>query len=637
MHIKKTIFIFIIIYILQFSIISLYPDEAIYLAPIETPLLYNDFFDSLNPFFYSKKTVKLEKDSILKLLDEIDYDNGFYGDILKVEVVQGLNKGMLGYILEENVCIAAQSIKKNVVVFFEDEIIIDEKFKIIKNTRCLIVASKIIDGEEFLNLKFLSNHLTGLEIIYNKKNDLHFIIDKKSEILYHLRKNDNIIKVVDPNNLLPIENAIYNNTASNESGIIYFDNKSTKYIITKNGYTEGIIIPSFIEENIHLCFLDKLDYFSIYDDKEVIYEKSIYKFTIDIQNKSDFKKVGIKILSKDNFSIFGYPLLELNDYSIKGGFYIVDLPKKTNSTCQINLTNDHIGLKYFDEKKLEWININFIRNNQCITLQLLKDGYYILIQKSDQKQNKIKINKDKNFNISKIFFKNIDGDKYFTINNDFQSNTDSKEISIFEDRYESIFFSIDCPDNLIQRNFYYDSSIKYFRFSDLEIKENEKIITKGFSNLYNGIWFRKGIRVNNEVSKNQNKLEHLGNILLESPNKISFINESCVIEGYTEIIDNRMLYIHIQNINTPLIDLNNNIKYYINPSIFNSQLIIPAYYSFKRGILQISFDGIFFKRKKVYNDLSGKNNFIFIESFSSGNPKFPISEEKAFYKLFFTQ
>ena len=85
---------------------------------------------------YSKKFFKIDKNSILKLIDEIDYENAFYGDILKVEVVNGYYKGKIGYILEDDVCLAYESIKKNTTIFFENEVIINNNYKISKGTKC---------------------------------------------------------------------------------------------------------------------------------------------------------------------------------------------------------------------------------------------------------------------------------------------------------------------------------------------------------------------------------------------------------------------------------------------------------------------------------------------------------------------
>ncbi len=632
MKIKIKLLILIILCISIFSFRLLFSESPIYLVPIEKTFVYNNFFDSLYPFMYSTKIIKVDKNSLLKLLDEIDYENGFYGDILKVEVVKGYNKGKIGYILEEDVCLSHESIKNNISVFFENDIVVDNQNKILKGTRCSIINSIIELGEEVLTLKFLSSSLNNLTLKYTKKNNIHFIINKESEILYHLRKNNKIVKIVNPNTLLPIENAVYNNVRSDKYGILYIDNNLNSKInlIKKHGYTKGIIISNHKDENVHLCFIEQLDYINYYDDRETIYKNDIFNFIINNKNKSISNKIGIKILSKNSLSIFGYPDIKKYNINIEGGFYIENLPEFTNTICRINSNNDRLELKYFNIDKIEWENVNIKKNKNYLSLELSKDGYYLLFSKSKSNESKIKISENNNLNYSNIYFKNKEGNNYFTC------NKKSNEIIIPEGSYEALWFSINSPYNLFQKLFYFNSQISNLNFNDIIKTDTSKNILKGFSELYNGDWYRKNIKVNGKNTNFENKVEHLGDMKLNSINKIAFISDDYIFEGFIEIIDNQKLFIHIIYINTPILDQNLNYNFLINPSIFNSQLIIPAFYSFKVGILQISFNNIYFSRKKISND-STNNKLLILESNIMGYIKFPNSEQESFYKIYFMQ
>lgn len=139
--------------------IHLFADSDIYLSTINKAILYNNFYDSeLFPFMYSTKYLELNKNTVLKLIDEIHYDNELFGDILKVEVLQGNYKGLTGYILERDVSLARSFMKnKNIEIFFKNDVYLKEKNIFIKsNTICTVEDSRLVLNDEILTLTFLS-------------------------------------------------------------------------------------------------------------------------------------------------------------------------------------------------------------------------------------------------------------------------------------------------------------------------------------------------------------------------------------------------------------------------------------------------------------------------------------------------
>ena len=213
--------------------------------PIKDVFLYNNFVNDLNPFKFSTKTIKLDKNIELKLLDEIEYSNGFNYVVLKVEVLTGNYKGQIGYLFDDNIAISQKSIKNEVYLFFKEDTNINN-IAIKKDTECKVIDSKFEDNKEILTLLILNNNLKNEVIICDDKKNLQFIISKESEILYYFRKGFTIIKIVDTSTLLPVENVIYKNQKSDKNGFLYLNLKNeNKIIITKDGYQDCIVLLNY--------------------------------------------------------------------------------------------------------------------------------------------------------------------------------------------------------------------------------------------------------------------------------------------------------------------------------------------------------------------------------------------------------
>ena len=82
-------------------------------------------------------------------------------------------------------------------------------------------------------------------------------------------------------------------------------------------------------------------------------------------------------------------------------------------------------------------------------------------------------------------------------------------------------------------------------------------------------------------------MEYLGDLKIESDNQISFSSHNNLLKGYIDILDNKRLNIYINQVDKICFENITGQNFFIDPSIFNSQIIIPAYYSFKAGILEL--------------------------------------------------
>ncbi len=635
----------IIIIILNIIFISNYLlcKNEFFFKPIKKAYIYDNFYNDLYPFMYSKNILILDEYATLKLLEEIEYNNGFYKDILKVEIIEGNHKGAIGYILEDDVTICFESIKKNASLFFKDDVVLDNKIKIEKKTKCRILSSKIQSEKESLTLQITNDPMLKDFIFeYSDKDKLHFIIDKKGEILYFLHKGFIVIKLIDQENLMQIENAEYNKEKSDEYGILYINNEKNlnHFIIKKEGYSDGIIIKNKNDENIFLCFMQKLKYIHYFNDGKTICVKGQYQLDIINKNISDNKLIRFKTLSLDDYSFFCYPLFDKKNFSIKGGFYINNIPLNSDIQCKILSKDPDNKLYYFNNNNFEWESIPFFKTENNILYNISNDGYYLVIKENDIKYNEvIFLNKNRCIS-SNIFIRNKNGDICIT-GSGYKSDNLEKKVTIPDDKYEAVLFSPDFPNMIVQENFNTELNniieLCYFNNEDKLTSNKFNMELYGLESSYNGKWTKKAVQKNNYFIKkiDDNILEYLGDMQFISPDKICFSTKDYIIEGYLDLINEKKAYINITYISGTIHNDIDSQDYIINPSLFNSKLIIPIIYTYYAGVLEISFDMIYFNRKKLYNKKDDQYA-IKMESYTFLNPEFPKSEKECIYKIFFT-
>jgi hypothetical protein len=97
------------------------------------------------------------------------------------------------------------------------------------------------------------------------------------------------------------------------------------------------------------------------------------------------------------------------------------------------------------------------------------------------------------------------------------------------------------------------------------------------------------------------------------------------------------MLIYITKITEPVKNDGKNEIIKIDPSLYHSQLVIPAYYDFYVGIFQLSFDTIYFTRNKLYKGEKNEDFFIEMESFPFGMIEYPLKENSGKYEIYFTQ
>jgi hypothetical protein len=623
----------LIFIILLFFLTYVNPD--IFFNPIDKTILYNNFEGELYPFLNTTKRITLDNNTALKLLEEYNFDNCFFNDVLKVEVVEGNYKGEIGYVLEDEVEINKLSVKNNEKIFFKDDTHIDlYKLNIPKDTRCEIINSRIENKTEILTLKIISGIMKNTVIECSLKNKIHYIVNKKTEILYFTRNGFNAIKIISSDNLFEIENAEFKNSRSDQDGFIYIDVNINYAIIRKEGYTDGIIKNDSL---INLCFMNKLDFVKYYDDRSSVYKNGIYEFEIRSRNYGVKDEIGVSVISDNDLSVFAYPEFDCLNYRIIGGFFI----KKPNESIQVDSTikfsRKGAVFFYYDYGLKTWINQNIFELNGKYKASDIKGGFYILAEKKSngEKNDNLKINDINKMNISNLFFRNNNGEFYI--------KNFLNDMRLSFNRYECFFLSLEEPFkvNSIIIDFNEINRSANLFLSDIKSKDegvNElkrELLLKNFFKKYKGRWNRYAAKRDNSVITEINKnFEFLGDMELVEPDKIIFKNNTLIIEGIIELVDSKKLNIKIVNFNGILKSKFDDYFYKINPSLFSSQLIIPCYYQFYQGIMELDFDGVFFIRRNIYNDNPEK--YLLIEGNYFLFTDYPESAEKSKYKLYFS-
>jgi|GEM_PF-7040144 len=623
--------------LISISIAVIHPNK-IYLRPTGKIILYSNFTDDLYPFLYSNEKYLIDENTTIELLDEIDYYNGFFGDVIKVKITSGTYKDKIGYILEENALLSPMVLNNEVKVFFKNDIYYNN-IEIKKDTVCRIEEIKQKMDKEVFVLKILTGNMAGKFLEYDNINDLHYIINKKTEVFYHIRKGARIIRILNPENLLPVKDTVYKNYKSDENGFIYLYENPKIIKLKKDGYNDCIVVTDN-DNNIILAFMQKMDQVRYYDDRTSIYENNFYKFEIKNSNKSVNEKLGVKTLSFYDYSIFCYPQFKLNNKKIIGGFILTNAPVFSTVNCRIFKHEKNIFLYKFNEDSLNWEAYNLIYDGEYYSANGLFDGYYFLTINDDANTDSVSIKTNINY-ISNIFLKNYKGDFYKNINAD-------DSTALIKGEYEAIYYNPENPLKINQQIIIideYTDTIKiidkdYDYLSKFEPKKNQDnniYEPKGLNSFFSGIWYKKAVKENNKFTGSKNLMEFLGDMELEGINDVYFYNDYFRMAGYIEVLDETRLNIIIMNVNN-LIDIpDEDDDILVSPPLFYSQLIIPAYYSFHIGVLQLSFDGIYFLRKKRFNHKGNQNIKTYISTYSFLPPQFPQSEDKAKYKIFYSK
>lgn len=631
---EKKIIIFLFFILFQLKIFS---ENDIYLKPISKVIVYNNIMtEELNPFIFSTRKFYIDETVTLQLIDEYEFSNGFYGDILKVKIIDGFYKNEIGYLYEENTVINNPA-NKNIRFFFKEKTYIEEyDIFINKDTVCTIEKSWIENGKVFTKIFFNNPPYKNLTLEIKDKNSVHFIINKFSEITYNLRKGKKVIKIVDSESLIPLKNAECSGILSDEYGIIYLNpDKNKKLIkIKKEGYAENLILDS-PDENIFLAMMNPVDHVKYYDDRTSVLEKKFYKFLINSRNLSVNEKIEINILSLDDLSIFSYPEINLNDQNcVYGGFYLHNIPAYADIDVDINISEKNITVYHFEINPCKWIKINHVISNNRYKINNLNNGYYLLIKTNNPKQTFSVDNgkNDHNRYFSKKFLRNKTGDFYKIISND------EDNINLPVDEYEFLYFDISNFDRIIQKRIYQDelvSDLNKIKEDSFKINVENKVNENQFSNLFFGLWQKRAIKVNDIYVNDKDILEYLSDMKIEENNIIKFQND-LNIQGYYKLIDEKKMYIVITSVNKLINKTDNNEILKINPSLFNSQLVIPAYYLYQVGILQISYNKIYLARNMLYKKKFDQP-YVKMESTPFFKIEFPQDEKSSKYKIFFVK
>lgn len=628
-----------LIILFLFTLHLIYAENEIYLSPITKTILFDYFTDTLNPFIRSREFIPLDNKTVLELINELEFTNGLYGDILKVKVVSGYYKGKIGYVVEDKVRITEETLKNGVYIYFKKNIQLPNGSMLNKKSRCLVKESRIAFLKEIVSLsptEIPNKKNSAGTFDYEEKSDYRFIINKKTELSYYKRRQDIIIKTIDSKTLFPVIHAKYNNdTLSDEYGFMYIEKEdyTPPLTVAKKGYTKGILLPALNKNNLYLNFMTSLDYINYYDDRNSLYEKDMFVFTIEKNNKSVSKKQGIKIFTPGTFTVFCNPLHHpsspLLNTRLIGSFYLDDVPEYLEITCRFKTPEQDIHVFHFDTTSYSWNEIIITHTTEDYSMKNLQSGYYLVVSSMNSDTAKVTIENDRPISALYLVDKETGIVKY----------TEDQNFSIPKGRYELLAWSPEISDNIVQALLYIDTDT--YKIDIRELIENTEVINKKnyLSHLFNGIWNRDAVKKNNHLITTITTpvLEYLGNMTIKPHGLVDFSTDKYTIDAYFEIIDDKRMYIHIINSDIILINHQKQQKSKVSPSLLDCRLVIPAYYSFYVGIFQISFDMIYYKRNRLYYTPVNEDQLLVMESVPFGNTVFAKSEKETKYKIFFTQ
>ncbi|HNZ28254.1 MAG TPA: hypothetical protein PKK13_13600, partial [Spirochaetota bacterium] len=129
-------------------------------------------------------------------------------------------------------------------------------------------------------------------------------------------------------------------------------------------------------------------------------------------------------------------------------------------------------------------------------------------------------------------------------------------------------------------------------------------------------------------------LENLGDMTITGPNSVVFNNGKYTIEGNIEFVDENSVNINITNVSSKI--LHKDKQFIVNPSLYSSNLVIPARYSFLAGVIRLSYEGIYFTRKNYYEG-DTIDDALVLETNHNFRSLFSKDIDTARYKIYFSQ
>lgn len=582
--------------------------SGIALSPINKTYIYDSFTDGLSPFASSLVYFIIDNRTKLELIEEYEYFNGLQGDVLKVKIKGGAYSGFVGYILEEYVSIDKESVRAGAYAIIKKEDVKDER-------KYRITGSYVEDGMEFL--KFVDES-DGFEFSISDKNDICFIIDKTAEIKRMLRKGYKLIKCYDSDSLNPISYVYAGDKyISDNDGFLYYKSSSDNVILQKAGYAKSYFKA---DSDITAVFMRKLNKIEI---KENVSEYSSAGCEFQIfcdANRKDKPGLYINPLSSEDLSILSYPeMIDVETEKVVGGFYIEN-PDSGAEIFYIN-RDQNAALFYFNSSDFKRKKL-YRDDHIDYGYNIYQDGYYLLISENNLgKKWKVEIPET----IQSAYVKSADASFVCS----FSAGT---ELRLPKDKYELVSYSIEAPYSLIREK---------FELKDRDIalnirKKSGKEKNDFFSSVFLGKWKKIAFKKDNLASADDcDVLENLGDMTITGPNSVIFQNGKYTIEGNIEAIDENSVNIHINNASAKIIYKDK--QFLVNPSLYSSNLVIPARYSFLAGVVRLSYEGVYFTRKNYYEEQTGERDAMILETNHNFRSLFSKDIDTAKYKIYFSQ
>ncbi len=609
-------------------------------SPISKSLLFIACYPGrLNPFSVLDKYYQIDETTSLKVLEELKFNNGFFSDILKVEVTGGYYRGVVGYLFENQVVLQYNRLNEYPDIVFTADYRANGLS--IKKGEIFSIYDTVFDPErgEVLKVNLDKSVEGGRVFELSDKSLYRFVINRQADVNYFSESGGSAIMIADVGSFISIEG--FKTAAgllTDKEGYLLVDNGDT-VTLTKDGYS-----PVYHHgDGLSLYFVAELDYISYLSDASTKRSGLSKSFQINTKNYGVMNRLGYSFLEDTKLDLLCLPSFDSSLGNVIDGFYIDNLQDGVSGELAFKTSHSFASgyqayqVYQYDQSINRWIKKESINGSGQITTILHSGGYYALVsefgQKTMSQTGKLRISHSDAYNdaYSQVYLLGSEGGVFSVDRSTISGGMTYIELPIGE--YQVFCIVSDDPLNIKSQLVKIGSGETNIAF---EYSKDFLGDRPGFSKYYYGRWKMHSFKKNNKIVKPGNEFEALGDLDILGENILRFSGQNCLVTARFHRTGKDMGLIVIRRSSLPVYLQSMKTFHKISPSLYDSELVIPVIVTHFVGVLQISFDAVYFSRRKLLDDEYSQNTPV-LSGFPFGEQKYPETEEKALFKIFYTK
>jgi hypothetical protein len=594
--------------------------KPVVMRSIQKTTLYSNFTGGLFPLRSFGLPLVISKDTKCRLIGERYFTNGLFGSILELEIVEGPDSGRRGFAFEEYFIpvLDRQSLPAP-IVFTVD---IDHYNGLIKDeTRAMVTEMQATGGEPKFLVELQHGSRRG-EIIEIHGQDLfRFVTGFADECSYQLSRGRHMLRVLDGESLLPVADVQSSKRLIEAGKGIYFitGKKVQTVMISAPGYAPRYVNTGSAGQ-MHLVVLNRFREIRFYDDRQLVFDAGPVTLVVPAQTGSVMST--FRLAWGNTFGSAGLEPIDLPGTVPVTALYLEGLP----AGSAFQSSSGSITVFKRDRSAGRW---------KVHSSGDLVDGLYCITVDGDVELKELQIQYDHRDEVV-LYIRDKERTMYRNIVLRPERGRDSisARLQLPTGTWETVAWSSGAPSQLHQDLLYVTTSGQKFVIPALA--EPEDSMVQQLNHYYHGIWKREGIEVADKEVEGGNSLEFLGDMKLEKGGAVTFSTGEVTLKGMLTITGEGKCRIDLSAADCWIENRNDGAGFRLSPSKFDTSLFIPARYSFYTGIFQVSFNTIYYYRKKLAAKES-EEPMLYMESFPWGRPVWPSTEKECRYKLYFTQ